>query len=97
MKTKYAVFASVDMAKTVGPVSDVVKNLNTHLAKMGCDERIMVRSGEFRLWTLTSDREYTEQEIAKMKDVIQEAVGNQLGIKVSDIRKSTDESCSKST
>jgi hypothetical protein len=97
---EYEVFVSVDLANSVEPVADVVKNLNSHLSTMGVDERATVRSEEFRLWTVTSDRELQKEELTKMKSVIQETVdrvdGNRFGLVVSDIRKSFSQSCSKS-
>lgn len=97
----YEVIVSVDLAKVVEPVADVVKDLNVHLSKMGLNEQITVRNGEFRLFTLTSGHEITTKEIDDMKAMIQDAVdrisGNRLDLRVSDIRKSFGKSCSKST
>jgi len=100
MSFEYEILVSVDLAKAVGPVADVVKDLNTHLSSMGVDEQVTVRSGEFRLWTLTSDREILAKEYDKMKELIQESVeqvdGNMFGLNVSDIRKSSSQSRCKS-
>jgi hypothetical protein len=96
----YDVLVSVDLAKAVEPVADMVKHLNDALATFGGSEQVTVRSGEFRLWTLTSGSELSTEDIKKMKTTIDAAIrdnGNLLGIRVSDIRKSSNQSCSKST
>jgi len=97
---EYDIFVSADLAKVCEPVADVVKSLNVSLAKFGIQEQITVRSGEFRLWTLTSAHCLTKREKTKMKLLMQgtlDNIQNDFALRVSNIRKSSSQSCKKSS
>ena len=69
MSTTYDIQFSLNLANALPGVGDLVNSVNSHLAMMDMSERITLRGRLFKM-TLTVERELTEGEIAKMKDII---------------------------
>jgi len=69
MSIKYNIQFSLNLGKVFSEVGALTESVNTHLAAMGCDEKLTLRGQPFKM-TLTVERELTEVEIEKMKDII---------------------------
>ena len=65
----YDIKFSLNLANAFPEVDALTGSVNTHLAEMGYDERLMLRGQPIKM-TLTVERELTEDEQAKMKDII---------------------------
>ena len=70
MAVKYNIEFSLNLSNVFPEVESVMNTVNAHLAKDGYAERISVRGRPIKM-ALTVERELTEQEIDKMKDLIQ--------------------------
>lgn len=69
MSLTYDIQFSLNLGNVFPGVGTVTEQINTHLSAMGCDERITLRGRPIKM-TLTVEREMTETEIAKVKDMI---------------------------
>lgn len=78
MKYEYSCLFSLDLGKLSVEVGDLMESLNTHLSSMGTNERITARSEQFQLFVCTLDRELTEEDKTKMKDMLTKGV-NETG------------------
>lgn len=56
----YDVTLSVDLGALFAPVGDLLKQVNTHLAEMGCREKLGVRSKVLH-FTFTTERELSKR------------------------------------
>jgi len=65
----YDVIFSLNLATAFPEVGELMNSVNTHLSSMGYDEKLTLRSRPIKM-TLTLKREPTEEEIAKMKNII---------------------------
>lgn len=68
---KYEIKLSADLGNVFPPIGDVLKDINSSLAKWGCDEQLMLRGEPFSA-TLTIEREATEHELEQMKRIIED-------------------------
>lgn len=68
-RVEYEVQFSLNLAHVFPEVDGLMKSLNGHLSAMGHDERLTLRGRPISL-TVTTEREMTEEEIAKMKDLM---------------------------
>lgn len=69
MPIQYKVEISLNLASVFSAVDELTKSVNTYLAAMGYDEKIMLR-GKPLVMTLTVERELTQEEIEKMKNIL---------------------------
>lgn len=69
MSTTYDIQFSLNLANVFPVVGELVDSVNSHLAKMDVPERLTLRGNPIKM-TLTVERDLTENEIAKMKDMI---------------------------
>lgn len=69
MSIEYDIQFSLNLANVFPEVGGLTNSINTHLSSMGYDERLTLRGRPIKM-TLTVEREMTEEEIAKMKDLI---------------------------
>lgn len=69
MSVQYDIQFSLNLATVIPEVGEATKAVNDHLSTMGFQERITLRGRPIKM-TLTLDREATEEEIAKVKDMI---------------------------
>ena len=70
MSYEYEITFSLNLANALPEVKDLNDRLNRHLATMGVDETIRLGFNQPLLMCLTVEREPTDQEIAKMTDII---------------------------
>ena len=70
MKVTYIAKFRIDMGKAIPAVDDLLSGVNTHLATMGCDERLKCYTSLPDL-EMTVDRELTEEESYKMKVLLE--------------------------
>lgn len=69
MSITYNIQFSLNLANVFPGVGELTNSVNTHLAAMGYDERLKLRGRPLTM-VLTVERELTETEIDKMKDII---------------------------
>lgn len=76
MPITYDIELSIDLGNVLPRVGDFLKEMNTHLAEMGCAEKLGVRSKCLHV-NLTSERELTEDEKDKVKKTVIETFAEQ--------------------
>ena len=69
MKINYEVIYSLNLANALSEVDALIGSVNTHLAEMGCDERLTLNRQPI-VMSISVARELSEKDIAKMKDII---------------------------
>ena len=69
MKYVYDIQFSLNLANVLPEVRALTESVNTHLSSMGYDEKLTLRGQPIKM-TLTVEREPTDEEIAKMKDIM---------------------------
>ena len=69
MSVQYEVQFSLNLGNVFPEIKSLTDGINGHLATMGYDERIKLRGRPISM-ALTVEREMTDDEIAKMKDIM---------------------------
>ena len=89
-KYTYGIYATLDMGKAVNKVGEVIEGVNKTYKGLGGSGEIVVRSGEFKMYTITCNRIMSEEEKKALKDIVNKEFRGKLpkyDIKVSSIKK----------
>jgi ABC-type glycerol-3-phosphate transport system substrate-binding protein len=69
MKFIYEIDISADLGNMLSPIGDMMENVNSHLATVGFNEKLSLRS-KISTMTLTIEHELNDNEKDKVKETI---------------------------